>query len=156
MNKKLILLIAVILSIPVIVFAQNKINNMQRIKRAQLMQKTLGQAQSLSLAIRQYSFDNKGNMPPMNNLTALKQALKPYLGGSDFISAASGKPFIFNTKLSGKKLVDSNFIVWLYDPKPTSGPNNPKDLYRVVGYSNHFTTMPEKIWQSEKKTFGLP
>ncbi|HEX8463823.1 MAG TPA: hypothetical protein VF627_04325 [Abditibacterium sp.] len=156
MNKKLMLALAIVLSIPVFVFAQSALKNQQRHKRYQLMQQTVRQMQQLTLAVHKYSFDYKGKMPPMQNPAVFKNALQHYTGQDVFISAASGKPFVPNAKLSGKPLVQSNRIVWCYDPQTILGPNSPTKKFRVVGFSNATIAMPESRWQREKETAGLP
>ena len=73
-----------------------------------------------------------------------------------FISRATGQPFMSNAKMSGKTIKSaSNNIVLFYDVKPISGPNNPKELIRVVGFADHSIAMPEARWQREKADSGI-
>lgn len=156
MNKKFVLLTALILAVPAFVFAQTAIQNQQRQKNARLMNETVQQMQGLTLAIHQYSFDYKGKMPPMQNPAVFKKSLQPYASKDSFVSKASGRTFLPNTSLSGKPLARSNRIVWCYDPQTIFGPNNMTEKFRVVGFSNLTIAMTEKRWQREKKTAGLP
>lgn len=151
-------LLVILVAIPAGVFAQNALKNQQRKSRYKAMSEIVQQMHELTMAIYQYTFEANGKMPPMQNITVLQKALKPYSRPSIFVSSASGKPFKLNSKLSGKPLDKSNRIVWCYDtamPGPYS-PDIKRESYRVVGFSNSVIAMPEARWQREKKTSGLP
>lgn len=157
MNKKLLLATAIVLlSIPAFVFAQSIVKTQQRRNNGRLMSETVQQMQRLTLAIRSYSFSYKGKMPPMQNPAVFKKALQLFVGKDAFVSKASGQTFMPNAKLSGKPLVQSNLIVWCYDPQTILGLNSMTEKFRVVGFSNGTIAMTENRWQREKKISGLP
>ncbi len=156
MNKKILLLVVVCLSVPGALFAKGTIETQQRVRNARLMTKTVEAMHGLVVGTAFYSQQNKGKLPPMQNPQVLRAALSPFTSKSSFVSPASGKPFQPNAKMAGKSLKSaSNNIVLFYDVKPLSGPNNPKELFHVVGFANHTITMPEARWQREKAASGI-
>ena len=156
MNKRSLAVLLACAAIPCLVVAQTVAKDKQRAKNARLMTKTVEAMHGLVVGTAFYSQQNKGKLPPMQNPQVLRAALSPFTSKSSFVSPASGKPFQPNAKMSGKSLKSaSNNIVLFYDVKPLSGPNNPKELFRVVGFANHVITMPEARWQREKAASGI-
>ena len=156
MNKRLIISVGVGLAVPSALFAKGAVETRVRMRNYQMMNKTVEAMHGLVVATAFYSQEHNGKLPPMKNAAVLRRALVHYATKDSFVSPASGTPFVPNSTLAGRTLDSlSNQTALFYDVKPLSGPNSPKQLFRVVGFKDHVKTVPEFSWPATKTLSGI-
>lgn len=121
------------------------------------LHRDLSKLRGLYLALKNYSLDNNGVLPPMKSPQQMQQALFPDYVKSreEFVEEATQRPFQPNPLLSGRKV--SSLDKQAEETIAAYGaPRNDWGKRYVVFLDGTVKTMDESEWQQLRKEAGIP
>ncbi len=114
---------------------------------------SLSNLKQLGQALKDYAQDNNATLPPMQDMSAVKQALMPYLKDeAKFTNPRTNEPYQINTILTQHKvghIINPTEMVTFYEATP--GPDNTRGFVTLDGQVHRAPETEWPLWKKRSK-----